>query len=183
MDLDPTPSQTAGPYFHLGCTTTHSVSQIMGSSAKGERMRLICCVFDGEDIPLNDAMIEIWQADTDGRYNHPPSSSCNGFGRLATDANGVCIFETIKPGRVPAHDGGLQAPHLNISVFARGVMKRLATRSYFAGDAANGECSVLALVPEDRRATLMARPDASNPGDWHFEIHLCGTKETVFFDI
>jgi protocatechuate 3,4-dioxygenase alpha subunit len=189
-DLTPTPSQTVGPYFHLGCTDTHAVSCIAGTNAKGERVRLTCRVFDGDGTPVDDAMIEIWQADSEGRYSYPADRDTNGtdphwtgFGRLATDANGFCIFETIKPGRVPADAERLQAPHLNVSVFARGVLKRLVTRIYFADEPANGECPVLNLVPAERRSTLMARPDIHNPGNWFFAIHLCGKDETVFFDV
>jgi protocatechuate 3,4-dioxygenase alpha subunit len=195
MDLTPTPSQTVGPFFHLGCTETHAVSCLAGPEAKGERLRLTCRLFDGEGAPIPDAMIEIWQADSEGRYNHPadPRSGvtdphCTGYGRLATNKDGCCVFETIKPGRVSTDAGALQAPHLNVSVFARGVLKRLATRIYFAGDTATGECPILALVPEERRGTLMAHPDAhtpdpDTPGDWRFDIHLCGANETVFFDV
>jgi protocatechuate 3,4-dioxygenase, alpha subunit len=189
-DLTPTPSQTVGPFFHLGCTDTHSVSCIAGSNAKGERVRLTCRVLDGDGMPVDDAMIEIWQADSEGRYNQPMGENangadphCAGFGRLASDANGFCIFETIKPGRVPADAGKLQAPHLNVSVFARGVLKQLVTRIYFADEPANQECPILNRVPQERRSTLMARSDTHNPGDWQFVIHLCGKDETVFFDV
>jgi protocatechuate 3,4-dioxygenase, alpha subunit len=190
MDLTPTPSQTVGPYFHLGCTNNHVVSCIAGPDAKGERVRLICRVFDGDGVPVDDAMIEIWQADSEGNYNTSTGAQgteadpdCAGFGRMATDANGKCFFETIKPGRVPGINGRSQAPHFNVSVFARGILKRLTTRIYFADDPSNQECPILALVPEERRATLLARPDRGNPGDWHFEVHLCGKDETVFFDV
>jgi protocatechuate 3,4-dioxygenase, alpha subunit len=189
-DLAPTPSQTVGPYFHLGCIETGAVSRIAGTNAKGERVRLICQVIDGEGVPVDDAMVEIWQADSEGRYNHPMDENANsadphgiGFGRLATDTNGFCIFETIKPGRVSADAGKLQAPHLNVFVFARGILKQLVTRIYFADEPANHECPILNLVPQERRATLMARPDIHNAGDWYFAIHLCGKDETVFFDI
>jgi len=218
MDLTPTASQTAGPYFHLGCTEKHSVPCIAGPNAEGERVRLACRVLDGDGVPVDDAMIEIWQADAEGKYNHPldrpkkdaqedaqendsqekhwpgrsADATCPGFGRMATDANGVCVFETIKPGRVPGNGGTLQAPHLNVSVFARGIMKRLATRIYFAGDPANDECPILALVPAERRATLMARStcksasgstDSCDPKLWRFDVRLCGEDETVFFDV
>jgi len=189
-DLTPTPSQTVGPYFHLGCTTTHSVACIAGPEAKGERIRLICRVLDGDGAAVDDAMIEIWQADSEGRYNHPADSrakgrdpACNGFGRLATDAAGTCVFSTIKPGRAPGNNDTLQAPHFNVSVFARGVLKRLATRIYFANDPANNMDPILALVPEERRSTLMAFSDPHRPGDWHFDVRLCGKDETVFFDV
>ena len=106
-----------------------------------------------------------------------------GFGRQITDENGECEFETIKPGRVPGPRGALQAPHLEVGVFTRGVMKHLATRIYFSGDAGNEECPVLGLVPKARRATLMAQQVAGQPGAWRHEIHLSGPKETVFFDV
>ena len=135
-------------------------------------------------------MIELWQANAAGKYNHPddPQSTaadpdCSGFGRLGTDRDGICVFETIKPGRVPGNEGTLQAPHLNVSLFARGVLKRLATRIYFDGDPANPEDPILALVPPERRNSLMARPDPSHPTDWRIDVRLSGECETVFFDI
>jgi len=190
MDLMPTPSQTVGPFFHLGCTERASVGSLVTSASKGERIQLIFRVLDGEGQPVPDAMIEIWQANAEGRYAHPEDTqekaldpAFNGFGRLASDQNGRCVFSTIKPGRVPGNGGTLQAPHINVSVFARGVLKRLATRAYFAGDPANTEDPVLALVPAERQPTLLARPDAGGQGDWVFDIHLCGEEETVFFDV
>jgi protocatechuate 3,4-dioxygenase, alpha subunit len=190
MVLIPTSSQTAGPYFHLGLTNTRSVACMAGSQAQGERVWVHCRVLDGKGTPMNDAMLELWQADAAGNYAHPEDSRgtagdthCSGFGRLATNKNGVCNFETIKPGRVPGPNGVLQAPHINVSVFGRGILKRLATRIYFAGEAANGEDPILALVDEDRRGTLMAQPDPQHAGHWNFEIHLCGEDETVFFDV
>jgi protocatechuate 3,4-dioxygenase, alpha subunit len=190
MDLIPSPSQTVGPFFHLGLTDPYSISQIAGKDAKGERVKLISAVYDAEGIPIPDAMLEIWQANADGKYNHPDDfqnkaieQGFRGFGRLASDKNGVCVFETIKPGRVPSWTDVPQAPHLEVSVFARGVLKRLPTRVYFAGDPANQEDPALALVPADRRETLMARPEAGQPGVWRFHIYLGGDKETVFFDV
>ncbi len=102
---------------------------------------------------------------------------------MPTAADGNCVFETIKPGRVPAYGVSLQAPHLNVIVFARGLLKQLSTRIFFAGDRANDEDPVLALVPEELRGRLMAAPDPLNPGHWRFDIHLSGDLETVFFDI
>lgn len=164
MDLVPSPSQTIGPFFHCYFTVYGTLGSLAGAQAKGERIRLAFRVLDGDGAPLNDAMLELWQADIAG------------FGRLPTDEQGACVFETFKPGRVDR-----QAPHINVSVFARGLLNRLVTRVYFAGDAANSEDTVLALVPEDRRHTLMAH--ASGEGLWNFEIHLCGGQETVFFDV
>jgi protocatechuate 3,4-dioxygenase alpha subunit len=144
-------------------------------------------VFDGDNVPMPDAMIELWQADANGEYDSAESMKDSerfcGFGRGATNDAGVCTFETIKPGRVPGPGGTLQAPHLNVSVFGRGLLNRLATRIYFAGDSANMQDSVLALVPEDRRSTLFCHQDAVHPESWSFEIHLCGESETVFFDV
>jgi protocatechuate 3,4-dioxygenase alpha subunit len=190
MELVPTPSQTVGPFFHLGLTTNGAVGCLAGSGARGERVWLTCRVFDGDGVPVNDAMIEVWQADADGKYQHPEDTqekavdlAFRGFGRMATAEDGSCVFETIKPGRVPGNGYTLQAPHINVSVFARGVLKRLATRIYFAGDPANQEDLALALVPKERRDTLMAQPDPEHSGVWRFDIHLCGERETVFFDV
>jgi protocatechuate 3,4-dioxygenase alpha subunit len=186
----PTASQTVGPFFHLGLTNDHSISRIAGPRAHGEHIRLVCAVYDGEGQPIPDAMVEIWQADAGGKYNHPDDTQekprdpdFRGFGRLCTDDKGLCSFETVKPGRVPSWTDVPQAPHLNISVFARGILKRLATRAYFAGDAVNTDDPALALVPEDRRQTLIATLDPANPALWRFSIYLSGPQETVFFDV
>jgi protocatechuate 3,4-dioxygenase, alpha subunit len=187
--LTPTPSQTAGPFFHLGLTGSRSVRRIAGPGADGELIRLSCRVLDGDGVPVNDALIEIWQADAQGNYHHPDdprSHSGNpgflGFGRQETDEDGSCFFETIKPGRVPGPDNHLQAPHLNCSVFARGLLKHLTTRIYFSGDPANSNDPILRLVPQGRRDTLMAHELPAQRGAWQVNIHLSGERETVFFD-
>jgi protocatechuate 3,4-dioxygenase, alpha subunit len=191
MELIPTPSQTVGPFFQLHLTAEKQcVACIAAPEAKGERVRLSCRVLDGDGLPVNDAMIEIWQADAEGRYNSPEDPNCKaadpacgGFGRLGTHEDGRCEFETIKPGRVPGPKNILQAPHLTVAVFGRGLLKQLHTRIYFAGDPANPEDPVLKLVPEERKQTLMAQPDPARPGHWRFDIHLQGNDETVFFDL
>jgi protocatechuate 3,4-dioxygenase alpha subunit len=191
MSLGPTPSQTVGPFFSFGLTTENcSVRCIAGPQAEGERVVLAFRVLDGDDAPVPDAMIEIWQADANGKYNHPDDGQDKtvdpaflGFGRAGTADDGSCAFETIKPGRVPGPGNVLQAPHLNVAVFARGMLKQLYTRIYFDRDLANREDPVLALVPEDRRETLMARPDSGRPGVWRFDVLLQGGHETVFFDV
>lgn len=190
MEHIPTPSQTAGPYLHIGLTNKHTIRQIAAPEVQGERVRLKCRVLDVDNAPVNDVVIEIWQADGNGRYNHPDApqegqadSPFRGFGRAATDKNGACEFETIRPGRVPGPGNTRQAPHLNIAIFARGVLLQLYTRIYFAGDPANEGDPVLALVPPDRRETLIAQPDSQQPGAWLFDIHLRGDRETVFFDV
>src|SRR6202047_3761112 len=159
MTLIPSASQTVGPFFTFGLTTKHALAIMAPDRAEGEHITLIFRVIDGEGQPTpGDSMIELWQADSQGRYQHPVDPRCAdadkklcGFGRLETDANGVCVFETMKPGRVPSAEGSAQAPHINVTLFARGLGKPLRTRVYFAGDAANAEDPVLALVPADRR--------------------------------
>ncbi len=190
MEYVPTPSQTVGPYLHIGLTNKHSVTRIAASEAGGERLRLKCRVLDVDNVPVHDAMIEIWQADAEGRYHHPdapqgPTSDSvfRGFGRAATDQAGGCEFETIRPGRVPGPENTMQAPHLNVAVYARGILLQLYTRIYFAGDSANNGDPVLALVPADRQETLMAHSDPQQEGSWLFDIHLRGDQETVFFDV
>lgn len=190
MDFVPTPSQTVGPYFSIGLTEKYSKRCIAGKQARGERLCLTVRVLDGDGTPINDSLIEVWQADASGKYNHPedpqPQAAdpgCDGFGRMGTDEDGCCQFDTIKPGRVPGPGNTLQAPHLNVALFARGMLKQFYTRIYFGGDDANQIDPVLALVPAERRETLMAKPDPAKPRFWRFDIHLQGGEETVFFDV
>ncbi len=146
-------------------------------------------MLDGDGTPVPDAMIEIWQANAAGRYRSrddpreevPLDPHFVGFGRAATGEDGSYRFRTIMPGRVPGPDGGLQAPHIALSVFARGILKRLATRLYFDGGAGNADDPVLTLVPAGRRDTLIAR--AAGPGIWSFDVVLQGPDETVFLDL
>lgn len=188
-DLIPTPSQTVGPFFHFELTTDeHCVRCIAGPQAQGERVWITFRVLDGDGLLLNDAMLEIWQANSEGKYNHPDDPQEKtiepgwiGFGRLATNEDGSCELETIKPGCVGGNPP--QAPHLNVAIFARGMLKQLFTRVYFEGDPANSEDPVLALVPSGRRNTLLAQPDPSRLGHWCLDVHLQGEHETVFFDV
>ena len=187
MDLTPTASQTVGPYLHLGLTDAGSISRVAGDGATGERLWLTFRVRDGEGVPVPDAMIELWQADSEGNYELPAGSAdgaaFHGFGRMATARDGSCTFETIRPGRVQGPDDTRQAPHINVSILGRGLLKRLSTRLYFAGEPANAADPVLALVPESRRATLLAQPDPARSNGWTFEVRLRGEGETVFFDV
>jgi protocatechuate 3,4-dioxygenase, alpha subunit len=191
MKLIPSASQTVGPFFNFGLTTNHALGIMAPDGAEGEHITLIFRVIDGDSLPTpGDSMIELWQADSRGHYQHPvdPRSAdadknfC-GFGRLETDANGVCAFETVKPGRVPSAGGSLQAPHINVTLFARGLGKPLRTRVYFAGEMANADDPVLALIPAERRHTLFAKPVAGQADAWAIEIHLQGERETVFLDL
>lgn len=184
------PWQTVGPFYHFGLTANAALGCLACAEAKGERIRVRIRLLDGDGAPVPDGMIEIWQADAAGRYDHPadqqphaPDPAFRGFGRLATDGDGACIFDTVYPGRTPDGRAGLQAPHLNVSVFARGLLGRLCTRVYFESDPALDEDAVLALAPGERRHTLIARRDPAQPGQWNFDIHLQGDQETVFFEI
>ena len=186
MNLLATASQTVGPFFHIGMQKL-LISDLAKSVKGGEKFSILGRVLDGEGKPVNDALIEIWQADAQGKYTHPHDvrdqtldPGFKGFGRVATGDNGEFRFFTIKPGRVPGSGGALQAPHLLVAVFMRGLLKHLVTRMYFPGEAGNDEDAVLALVPKERRATLVAQPAGSGALAWN--VILQGQDETVFFD-
>ena len=191
MRLIPSASQTVGPFFNFALTTNSGLGILAREGAEGERIRLAIRVVDGDGVGApGDALIELWQADARGRYAHaldPGESDRDpnfyGFGRLETDADGECVFDTVKPGAVPDGGGGMQAPHINVIVLARGLLKHLYTRIYFMGENANSNDPVLALVPEERRATLVAHPAPGQPDLWRFQIRLQGEGETVFFDV
>ena len=143
-------------------------------------------VLDGDGAPVPDAMIELWQADSEGNYKNHSSSvdaAFCGFGRLATAEDGSCTFETIKPGRVPGPDETLQAPHINVSILGRGLLKRLSTRAYFADDVLTRKIQYWRWCRRIGAATLLAQPDPARTGGWIFEVRLRGEGETVFFDV
>ena len=178
--MTPSASQTVGPFFNFALTSDPSLGVLAG---EGERIHLSIRVLDGDATPApGDAMIELWQADSQGRYAHPNdprgcAPGFSGFARLETNLDGTCTFSTIKPG--PVADG--QAPHINVAVFARGLLKQLHTRIYFSRDERNATDPVLALVPRARRETLIAFE--TQPGQWTIDIRLQGDGETVFFDL
>jgi protocatechuate 3,4-dioxygenase alpha subunit len=157
---------------------------------QGEVIEITGQVLDGAALPVPDAMIELWQANHAGRYASPADPrgelpldpDFTGFGRASTSDTGEFRFRTIRPGRVPGphQTNAWQAPHIALGVMGRGLLKRLVTRLYFAGDPANDEDPILALVPPERRQTLMAQRGAD--GTWRFDIRLQGDGETVFFD-
>jgi protocatechuate 3,4-dioxygenase alpha subunit len=192
-----TPSQTVGPFFKYGLTPNGQyewndafTGNLITPDASGERIRIEGRVFDGEGQPVPDAMLEIWQADAQGRFADPqdkralPNAKFRGFGRSGTDANGTFVFDTIKPGSVPDPDGKPQAPHILLAVFARGMLRHLYTRIYFADETGNSSDPVLALVPADRRATLIAARESGNGNAvYRLDLHLQGDNETVFFDV
>jgi protocatechuate 3,4-dioxygenase alpha subunit len=190
-----TPSQTVGPYFAIALTpggydwTPTVGNNLLTPDASRERIRIEGRVLDGDGKPINDSMLEIWQADSQGRYAHPadqranPNAAFKGFGRAGTDASGGYSFETVKPGAVPGPNGP-QAPHVVFAVFARGMLRQCYTRMYFSDEKANGADPVLALVPQERRATLIAqRQDGGGHVVYRFDIRLQGEGETVFFEV
>jgi protocatechuate 3,4-dioxygenase alpha subunit len=188
MSLPTTASQTIGPFLHIGLNWLNT-ENLVGAGVTGETITLEGRVFDGDGKPVTDAVVEIWQANAHGRYAHPDDAQdkplepgFKGFGRSPTDDSGRFRFATIKPGRVPAPSGGLQAPHLNVTLFTRGLLKHLVTRIYFADDSANAEDAVLGSVPAPRRGTLVAAPIAGRAGAFEWNVVLQGAGETVFFD-
>ena len=187
-----TSSQTVGPFFH-DCLLREGAQRnvLAAPGAVGERIRIEGRVYDGDREGVPDAMIEIWQANHHGRYHHPADQRAapldpafSGFGRCGTDASGAYWFETIKPGRVPFDGERLQAPHICVAVFGRGLLNHLLTRLYFADEPANADDPVLQCVHAERRATLLAQP-ASVRGIvvYRFDIVLQGAGETVFFNL
>ena len=185
MSFQSTPWQTVGPYYRLGLEPLYR-TDIAPATAQGERVHVQGQVFDGNGVPVSDAVLEIWQADAQGIYAHGEDPrrgdhdpAFDGWGRVPTDAHGRFSFSTIKPGRVAGPDGKLQAAHLTILVFMRGLLRAVSTRLYFADDPQLGSDPILALVPTERRATLLAQPHAGGVYIW--DIHMQGQAETVFF--
>lgn len=200
-----TPSQTVGPFFAYGLAPkgrcqwdpngSYSWKETVGDNlitpdATGQKIRIEGRVIDGDGKPINDAMIEIWQADSQGRYAHArgeqPRSNAKftGFGRSATDKDGVYSFDTVKPGAVAGPNGARQAPHIVVCIFSRGMLRQIYTRLYFSDEAANASDQILALVPGDRRSTLIAHKEMRGALPvYRFDIRVQGDNETVFFDI
>lgn len=188
MALRPTPSQTVGPFFSIGLSADPPTELV--APGDPDALRLGGVVFDGEGEPVVDAVVEIWQANRWGRYDHPEDAreelrledGFEGFGRCGTDSEGRYEFVTVKPGRVPAPEGGLQAPHILVSVFARGLLKRVATRVYFPDEAEANEADlVLASIEDpDERGTLVAVPE---DGGLRFDVYLQGDRQTAFFGV
>jgi protocatechuate 3,4-dioxygenase, alpha subunit len=197
-----TPSQTVGPFFAYGLTPKgraqwdpnghYAWKETVGDNlvtpdATGEKIRIEGCIRDGDGQPINDAMIEIWQADAQGRYASAsdtrarPNTQFKGFGRSATNKEGLFGFATVKPGAVPGPKGAMQAPHIVVAIFSRGMLRQVYTRLYFSDEQANAKDSILALVPADRRETLIAKKRAD--GVYRFDIHMQGANETVFFEV
>ena len=196
MVLKQTPSQTVGPFFAYGLApqqygypyTSIAAATLVDDSVPGERLRIVGRVLDGEGAPIPDALVEIWQADGEGRYAHPAdrrssNARFRGFGRCGTgvDAENRFMFDTIKPGAVDEE----QAPHINVIVFMRGLLVHAYTRLYFSDEKeANDRDRVLNSVPAERRATLIAeRLDGPAGALYRFDIRMQGERESVFFDL
>jgi protocatechuate 3,4-dioxygenase alpha subunit len=197
--LKESPSQTAGPYVHIGltpgfCGINGVYSEDLGTrmvndKTMGERITVIGRVLDGTGMPLKDALVEIWQADADGLYNSPAEMrgtadpNFTGWGRSPGDmASGEFVFQTIKPGRVPFKDGRLMAPHITFWIVARGINLGLHTRMYFGDEeTANAEDPVLARIEHRVRVPTLIAPRVGDT--YRFDIHLQGDRETVFFDV
>ena len=182
-----TPFQTVGPYFGVWLRSRAGHRQVTGQTP-GTRIAIEGQVFDGAGAPIPDALVETWQADANGGYRHPEDRrphqmdpAFSGYGWAHTRAGGEFTFETIKPGRVPGPDGRDQAPHVLVSVMARGILTRFVTRMYFEDEASNVEDAILAMVPEARRQTLVAK--RSGEGRYRFDLVMQGPDETVFFDV
>ena len=186
MSLRGSTSQTIGPYLRIGLEWM-VIEELAPKGVAGDRVSIEGRVIDGDGKPVNDAAVEIWQANSQGKYaspedpqDKPVEAGFRGYGRSLTDDAGVFRFRTIKPGRVPGSDGKLQAPHLAVTVFMRGLLKQLVTRMYFPDEASNAEDPVLASVPAERRPTLIARKRADSALEWNLVLQ--GRNETAFFD-
>jgi protocatechuate 3,4-dioxygenase alpha subunit len=204
-DSEITPSQTVGPFFAYGLTPNNRTEwdpngqyhwkntvdgNLITPDVSGDRIRIEGTIYDGDGKPIPDAMLEIWQADAQGRYANPrdnralPNAQFKGFGRSSTDKQGVFAFDTIKPGAVPGPGGKPQAPHVVFCIYSRGMLRQIYTRMYFADEASNAADPVLAIVPTDRRQTLIATKESKGGQTlYRFDIRVQGDNETVFFDI
>lgn len=203
QELKESPSQTAGPYVHIG-TNPNWVEisgvwaqdlglMLVNPDTKGERILVKGRILDGQDQPLTDALVEIWQADAAGLYNSPQERRgqadphFTGWGRQPTHRDtGEFRFETIKPGRVPYADGRMMAPHITFWIVARGINTGLHTRMYFGDEpAANQDCPVLRRIPNSASAATLVAARGQDDGlpAYTFDIHLQGERETVFFDV
>lgn len=183
-----TTSQTVGPFFSIGLSHLNR-AELADPEVRGKRISIEGRVLDGDGAPVPDAVLEIWQANSFGKYAHPEDrqdkpldSGFSGFGRIATDEQGGFRFSTIQPGPVPGPDGRPQAPHILVSVFMRGLLRRLVTRIYFPDEPSNVQDFALNRVEPERRATLVANNLEGRPGTLEWNIVLQGPEETVFFD-
>lgn len=189
MSLQTTTWQTVGPFFRIGLERLFQ-NDIAGEGARGERIAVEVRIVDGHGLPIPDAVIEVWQANANGKYAHPADTQdklieagFRGFGRIPTDDNGVFRLTTIKPGSVPGPGDKMQAPHLVVGILMRGLLKGLVTRAYFPDEPLNASDPILQLVPQVRRQTLILQRSPEHSDLLHWEIRMQGENETVFFEI
>jgi protocatechuate 3,4-dioxygenase, alpha subunit len=198
MTLRATTWQTVGPFFKIGLAWLYR-EDLAGANVGGEHIEITGRVLDGDGKTVPDAVLELWQANSHGKYAHPEDEQSepldagfSGFGRIATDDQGRFRFTTIKPGQVPAPEisgqsksahASMQAPHINVSICTRGLLRRLVTRIYFPDEAANATDFALLQVDPARRSTLIAKRSASSSSKLEWDIVMQGPNETVFFDI
>ena len=192
MPLGPTASQTVGPFFRFGLERKE-LRDLTRDGAAGAKIRIEGKVLDGDGQPVREALLEIWQANAAGRYAHPEDNQDKpldprfiGFGRCCTEDDGSYYFVTVRPGQVPGRGNALQAPHIALSIFARGMLKREVTRIYFADEKKANEIDPVLSRIEDAKArdTLLARPESGKDMPvYRFDIKLQGEGETAFFDI
>ncbi len=187
-----TSSQTVGPFFGPALLRKDAIRNVLTQAeTAGEHIRIEGRVLDGDGLPVPDAMVEIWQANAYGRYNHSADRmptqldpSFLGFGRSGMTEEGNYWFETIKPGRVPFNREQLQAPHICVTVFSRGLLNQLVTRLYFEDEQSNAGDPILQYVPEERRSTLLAKRETREGVIvYRFDIIMQGAGETVFFNL
>ena len=192
ITLPLTSSQTVGPFFGPALIREGAIRNVMiKPETSGERIRIEGRVLDGDDLPIPDAMVEIWQANSYGQYNHSADRdpaqldpSFLGFGRSGTTEEGSYWFDTIKPGRVPFYQDKLQAPHICVTLFSRGLLNHLVTRLYFEDEQTNAEDPILVCVPDERRSTLLARREnREEMVVYRFDIIMQGAGETAFFNL
>ena len=188
MSLQSTTWQTVGPFFRIGLESLFE-ADIAGEKVKGERVAIAGRLLDGDGKPIPDAAIEIWQANSEGKYAHavdtqdkPLEQGFRGFGRLPTDDEGRFRVTTIKPGSVPGPGTTLQAPHLVVSIVMRGLLKGLVTRAYFPDEPFNATDPILQLVDPARRGTLVMKRSADDANVLLWEIQMQGPQETVFLE-
>jgi protocatechuate 3,4-dioxygenase alpha subunit len=188
MSLQPTTWQTVGPYFRIGLERLFA-QDIAGEGIRGERVSVDGRIVDGAGLPIPDAVIEVWQANSTGKYAHPDDTQdkpleqgFRGFGRVPTDGSGNFRFTTIKPGIIPGPGNIDQSPHLVVTVLMRGLLRGLATRAYFPNEPQLAADPILQLVDPARRSTLILQPSPEHAGLFHWEIRMQGDDETVFFD-
>jgi protocatechuate 3,4-dioxygenase, alpha subunit len=185
-----TPSQTVGPFFHLGLAHLNRHSLVPEGTPANQVLSFHGHVYDADLAPVPDAVLELWQADSNGEYfdreyaSRAGAKAFTGFGRIPTGESGEFHFTTIKPGAVRSRSGGAtQAPHISVTIFMRGLLRHLATRIYFPADPHNAADPILHAVPPARRDTLIAIPSAGEPNKFEWNVVLQGENETAFFDL